>query len=53
MFLDVERVSGNLKSQPFSVGLIAVWSDSGIVVEKKQIVIMPEEGVKVDQYASK
>ena len=29
VFYDVERVNGNLLSQPFSIGLVAMKSDSG------------------------
>ena len=41
VFYDVERVNGNDLSQPFSIGLVAMQSDSGEVLDKKEIIVMP------------
>ena len=42
MFYDIERVNGREKSQPFSIGLVAMKSDGGEVLKKKDIYVMPE-----------
>ena len=51
MFYDIERVNGGEKSQPFSIGLVAMKSDSGEVL--KEIYVMPENVKDVDWYGSK
>ena len=37
VFYDIKRVNGGEKSQPFSIGLVGMKSDSGEVLKKKEI----------------
>ena len=52
VFYDIERVNGGEKSQPFSIGLVAMKSDSGEVLKRKEIHMMPENVKDVDWYES-
>ena len=52
MFYDVETVDENELSQPFSIGLVAMKSDSGEVLDKKEIIIMPEDIEEVNKVSS-
>ena len=53
MFYDVERVNGGEKSQPFSVGLVAMKSGSGKVLKKKEIFVMPDNVKDMDWFGTK
>ena len=52
IFIDIERVTGRLESHPLSVGLVAIGGDRGDVLEKKELVILPPDGVKVDKWCT-
>ena len=52
VFYDVERVNGNELSQPFSIGLVIMKSDSGEVLDKKEIIVMPENIEEVNKVSS-
>ena len=52
VFYNVERVNGNELSQPFSIGLVAMKSDIGEVLDKKEIIVMPENIEEVNRVSS-
>ena len=49
VFYVVERVNGHDKSQPFLIGLVAMKSDSGEVLDHKEIIVMPENIEEVNR----
>lgn len=53
MFYDVKRVNGNELSQPFYIGLVAmIVSDSGEVLDKKEIIVMLDNIEEVNHVSS-